>query len=117
MAFHFAKRNDGLAEQKKELERKLAKAKADRENDANKSDAKLAQASSELETMRIQLKMDNDKATIAEGSLSIAENEKKALMEKAITLSNLLRVANDSMMSAEMRLAGTEERATAAEEL
>ena len=53
MAFHFAERNDGLAKKKKDLERKLAKAKADRESDANKSDAKLAQASSELESMRI----------------------------------------------------------------
>ena len=57
-----------------------------------------------------------DKVTIAEGCLSVAEDEKKALTEKAVTLSNLLRVANDSMTSAEMRLAGAEERATAAKE-
>ena len=114
MAFYFAERNDGLAEQKKEFDRKLAKAEADQENDANKSNTKLAQASSELESMMIQLKMANDNAIIAEWRLSIAENEKKVLTEKAIMLSNLLRVANDSMTSAEMRLADAEERAAAA---
>ena len=61
--------------------------------------------------------MANDKVIIAEGHLLIVEDEKKALTEKVVMLSNLLRVANDSMTSAEMRLVGTEERATATEEL
>ena len=116
MTFLFVKRNDGLAGQKRELERKLAKVEADRESDAHKLSAKLAQASSELESVRIQLKMALDKATIAEGRLSVAEDEKKALTEKVVTLSNLLRVANDGMTSAKMRLADVEERATVAKE-
>ena len=103
MAFHFAERNDSLARQKKELERRLAKAEADRENDVKKINAKLSQASSELEGLKIQLKMANDKVVIAEGRLSVVEDEKKALTEKAITLSNLLKVSTDSMTSVEMR--------------
>ena len=117
MAFHFTERNNGLAEQKKELKRKLAKVEANRENDTNKSNAKLAQASSELESMRIQLKMANDKAIIVEGCLSVVEDEKKALTEKVVMLSNLLGVANDIMTSVEMRLVDAKERATMVEKL
>ena len=53
MTFLFVEKNDGLVGQKRELERRLAKVEADRESDAHKLGAKLAQASSELEIARI----------------------------------------------------------------